>query len=200
MISTLRIAFVAATVVVVGVQFVGDPPTPTASAATSSASGLVGDPGALARRLGNQRVVADPPPPPPKPSAGVAGVASEVIRITNVQRQAAGLSPVAAHPQLMSAALAHSNDQAAMQRMSHTGSDGSSAGDRITRAGYRWRTWGENVAMGYSSADAAMDGWMNSPGHRANILSSSMVDIGVAAVTGADGRIYWTMVLAAPGA
>jgi len=166
--------------------------------AASSASDLVAEPGPSARRLGNQRVVADPPPPPPSTIAPRASdLASAVIAITNGERAAAGLGPVTAHSALMTAALAHSEDQASMRRMTHTGSDGSNAGQRIERAGYAWRTWAENVAMGYDTAASVMSGWMGSPGHRVNILNRSMVHIGVAVVTGGDGHRYWTMVLAA---
>jgi uncharacterized protein YkwD len=196
MVPTLRIAVVVAVFVVVGQNLARDAPVSTVAAATSSASHLVADPGPRARRLGNQLVVADPPPPPPT-TAPVPDLAADVIARTNAERSAAGLAPVVAHPQLMAAALAHSQDQAASQRMTHTGSDGSNAGDRIERAGYRWRTWAENVAMGYGSAGAVMDGWMGSAGHRANILNGNFVHIGVAVVSGSDGRPYWTMVLAA---
>jgi uncharacterized protein YkwD len=166
--------------------------------AASSSVDLVADPGPAARRLGNQRVVADPPPPPPSTTAPpAADLASAVIAITNAERATAGLAPVTAHPALMSAALAHSQDQASMLRMTHTGSDGSNAGQRIERAGYDWRTWAENVAVGYGTAALVMSGWMGSAGHRANILNRSFVHIGVAVVTGGDGRPYWTMVLAA---
>lgn len=122
---------------------------------------------------------------------------SEVIRLTNAHRAAAGLDPVVAHPALQAAALGHSRDQAQMNRMTHRGSDGSDAGTRIERAGYAPRTWGENVAAGYRTAVAVTDGWMASPGHRANILHDWFTLIGVAVAYSDDGVPYWTMVLAA---
>jgi uncharacterized protein YkwD len=73
--------------------------------------------------------------------------------------------------------------------MSHTGSDGSSPGDRITRAGYTWSAYGENVAYGYATPEQVMNGWMNSPGHRANILNCSFKEIGVGL---AQPGSYWT--------
>lgn len=79
--------------------------------------------------------------------------------------------------------------------MSHTGSDGSNAGARLRANGGSFSTWAENVAAGYGSAAGVVDGWMNSSGHRANILNPSMTQIGVAAATAADGTTYWTMVL-----
>lgn len=84
-----------------------------------------------------------------------------------------------------------------MRQMTHTGSDGSDAGTRISRAGYAAGTWGENVAAGFGSADSVVEGWMNSSGHRANILNGAYTQIGVAVAYSADGTPYWTMVLAA---
>jgi uncharacterized protein YkwD len=82
------------------------------------------------------------------------------------------------------------------QSMSHTGSDGSSPGDRITRAGYDWRTYGENVAYGYPTPESVMAGWMSSPGHKANILNCAFKEIGVGMAK--DGY-YWTQDFGATG-
>jgi uncharacterized protein YkwD len=69
---------------------------------------------------------------------------------------------------------------------------------RVIRGlGYRWSAWGENVAMGYLTPRAVMRAWMNSPGHRANILSRSFRHIGVR--RSGNGTLYWTMDLARPG-
>jgi uncharacterized protein YkwD len=168
---------------------------PSATATAASAESLVARPGDAASRLRNQRQVVTPPAPPP--TVPVDDVAAQVIALTNAERARAGVGAVVAHPDLMVAALGHSRDQAAMGRMTHTGSDGSNAGVRITRAGYTWRTWAENVAYGYPDATSVVGGWMGSSGHRANILSGSFVHIGVAAVADGNGRLYWTMVLAA---
>jgi len=83
-----------------------------------------------------------------------------------------------------------------MQTMTHTGSDGSSPGDRISRVGYPAGTWAENVAAGYGSAAGVIEGWMGSDGHRENILDPSFTAIGVASAQASDGTLYWTMVLA----
>jgi uncharacterized protein YkwD len=74
--------------------------------------------------------------------------------------------------------------------MSHTGSDGSSPFDRIRRYGYNYRRAAENVAAGYSSAQDVMRGWMNSSGHRANILNPRYRDIGIGDASG--NKRYWT--------
>ena len=81
---------------------------------------------------------------------------------------------------------------------SHTGLDGSSAGTRITRAGYTWRSYGENIAYGYSTAERVMEGWMNSSGHRANILKNNFTDIGVGYASDSRGRIYAVQVFGTP--
>lgn len=137
--------------------------------------------------------VDDPPPPPAPPTP-----AEEVVALTNHARAAAGVPPLVIDAAVMHAAAAHSADQAAMRRMTHTGSDGSNAGTRLTRAGYAWRTWGENVAAGQWSAEDVTNAWMGSPGHRANMLNAAFVHIGVGVAFDSSGTPYWTMVLAAP--
>ncbi|NML18467.1 CAP domain-containing protein [Azohydromonas sp. G-1-1-14] len=101
---------------------------------------------------------------------------------------------------LQSAAARHSKDMASKNFFSHTGSDGSSAGTRITQAGYSWRTWGENIAAGQTSVQQVVDGWMASPGHCANLMKPAFRHVGVACVSNSAStyRMYWTMDLAAP--
>jgi uncharacterized protein YkwD len=122
-----------------------------------------------------------------------------VVAWVNAHRAAAGLRPVRIRVAVHRAAEFHARDQAAMRVMTHTGSDGSDAGQRIRRRGYTWSTWGENVAYGYRTARAVMRAWMNSPGHRANILNPSFRHVGVGVQRGADGLLYWTLDLARPG-
>ena len=132
------------------------------------------------------------PPAPPPP----ASTSSDAIALTNQARANAGLAALSANGALNNAAAAHSADQAARNQMTHTGSNGSNAGDRIRAAGYSPSTWGENIAAGYTSASSVVAGWMASSGHRANILNPAFTQIGVASATAADGTRYWTMVLA----
>lgn len=124
-------------------------------------------------------------------------LAAEVVRLTNIERAAAGLPALVVHPAVTLAATTHSEDQAASGRMSHIGSDGSDAGIRLTRAGFTWRNWAENVAAGQRSAQDVVQAWMGSAGHRANILSASFTTIGVGVADDARGTRYWTMDLAA---
>lgn len=99
---------------------------------------------------------------------------------------------------LAQAALVHSEDMVAGNFFSHTGSDGSNAGQRAAAAGYAWRTWGENIAAGQVGVDAVVAAWMASPGHCANVMNAGFADVGLACVHGGSGntyRTYWTMVL-----
>ena len=109
---------------------------------------------------------------------------SEILRITNVERQNAGLNPLVVCTRLANSALAHTNRMLEGQFFSHSDpGTGTASGDRIRSTGYfdssnGWG-YGENIAMGYSSPNATMVGWMNSPGHRANILNPSFTHLGV---------------------
>jgi uncharacterized protein YkwD len=108
--------------------------------------------------------------------------------------------PLAWSTALQSAASDHSVEMATHNYFSHTGLDGSDAGDRITRAGYAWSTWGENIAAGYDTVGAVVDGWMESDGHCANIMNPQFRDMGLACgqSDASDYGKYWTMDLAAP--
>lgn len=138
------------------------------------------------------------PPPPPKPAlVQVAGVQGGAVDSVNGHRAAAGLTPLVIDSRLTSAAQSHANDMANRRVMTHTGSNGSNAGQRIAVYGYGARMWAENVAAGQATAADAVNAWMKSSGHRANILNNQLVNIGVAAATGSNGVTYWTMVFAA---
>ena len=113
----------------------------------------------------------------------------QVLQIVNQERKNAGRKPVRLNPYLNAAALAHSEDMKNNDFFSHTGSDGSSFGQRAQRAGYEGSPRGENIAWGYSSPSDVMQGWMTSPGHRNNILGNGHNEMGIAKV----GR-YWTQV------
>ncbi|MGW2747781.1 CAP domain-containing protein [Streptomyces sp. NPDC001450] len=129
------------------------------------------------------------PPSTPKPTAAASGVVARIVALVNAERSKVGCPALTLNSTLTKVAQAHSQDMAAHQNMSHTGSDGSSPGDRITSAGYNWSTYGENVAYGYSTPEQVMAGWMSSPGHRANILNCSFKEIGVGL---AQPNSYWT--------
>ncbi|PZM94839.1 MAG: hypothetical protein DIU79_08820, partial [Actinobacteria bacterium] len=131
------------------------------------------------------------PAPSDTTTAPRGDLAAQVIALVNQERAAAGCPAVTAQPQLTEAARRHSEDQAARGTLSHTGSDGSTPWERAERLGYQGAI-GENVAAGYRTAEAVMAGWMDSPGHRANILNCQARAIGVGVAAAADGTLYWT--------
>lgn len=114
---------------------------------------------------------------------------------TNGHRRANGARDVRYNYALTIAAQRHANEMASRNRMTHTGANGSTAGQRITAAGFRWTSYGENVAVGQTSSSAVVTAWMNSPGHRANLLNPRFQWMGVGLAYG-HGRIWWCVVLA----
>lgn len=99
--------------------------------------------------------------------------------------------PVAWNELLEKAALNHSTDMQQNNYFSHASADGSKAGVRIDAVGYRWRTYGENIAMGYQNEREVVSGWLKSPGHCKNIMNKTYTEMGVAKV-----GAYWTQELA----
>ena len=99
---------------------------------------------------------------------------------------------------LHKAAQKHSDLQAEKNSMSHQLPGEASMGDRVTAQGYRWGGVAENVAAGYGTPAAVMDGWMNSSGHKANILNCGYKHIGVGVKKSAKGTLYWTQNFASP--
>ncbi|MFD6415785.1 sigma-70 family RNA polymerase sigma factor [Streptomyces sp. NPDC060194] len=131
-----------------------------------------------------------PKPPAPKPPVQ-GGFEEQVVALVNTERGKAGCAPVTSNSALARAAADHSADMAARDYFSHSSPDGTDPGDRITAAGYRWSTYGENIARGQQSPASVMEGWMNSPGHRANILNCGFKELGVG-VHQAQGGPWWT--------
>ena len=93
---------------------------------------------------------------------------------------------------LENAAKIHSKSMADNNYFSHTGSDGSSLGDRMSAAGYNWSTYGENIAAGHADAKSVMQGWLDSPGHCSNIMGSEFSEVGVGRAEGRGYGVYWT--------
>ncbi|MFE9920012.1 sigma-70 family RNA polymerase sigma factor [Streptomyces sp. NPDC005774] len=121
--------------------------------------------------------------PPTAPAAAPGGTqATQVLALTNTERAAAGCSPVTLDNRLNKAAQLHSEDMSANNYFSHTGQNGSSFVDRVTAQGHP-SPGAENIARGQSSAESVMEAWMNSEGHRANILNCSLKTMGVGVVT-----------------
>ncbi|MFI1814786.1 CAP domain-containing protein [Streptomyces sp. NPDC020422] len=127
--------------------------------------------------------------------SGQSSVADQVIALVNAERAKVGCGALTANAALTSAAQGHSDDMAARDFFDHTNPDGAGPGDRVTAAGYPWSTYGENIAMGQTSPEQVMESWMNSPGHRANILNCDFKEIGIGIHD--SGGPYWTQVFGA---
>ncbi|MFC8871712.1 CAP domain-containing protein [Streptomyces sp. NPDC057148] len=130
-------------------------------------------------------------------SGGSGGPEAQVLALVNEERAAAGCSPVTANSRLTRAADDYSDVMASSGVMSHTGPDGSTMTTRVEAAGYQWSTLGENIARGQADAASVMESWMNSSGHRANILNCSFKELGVGVHFG-DGGPWWTQNFGAP--
>ena len=128
-----------------------------------------------------------------------------VLDLINAHRVQAGCAPLIPHRQLTAAARGHSTDMALNDYFSHTSLDGRSPWDRMAEAGYTsFSSAGENIAAGYSSPASVVNGWMNSSGHRANILNCNFTETGIGYYylqndTGnVNYRRYWTQDFARP--
>lgn len=118
--------------------------------------------------------------PAAKVSAGEAKWERKILTLTNRKRAAHDCKPLTLQKNLRKAARKHSDKMAAANTLSHQLPGEPSLGTRITRAGYtNWRAVAENVAYGYPSPASMMKAWMNSPGHRKNILNCSYRHLGV---------------------
>ena len=117
-----------------------------------------------------------------------------MLAAVNDARMQAVRAPLIYDARLEDAARAHGQDMAARDFFAHTGSDGSDIGVRLQRVGYAYCFGAENIAAGHRSLDAVMAGWMQSRGHRKNILHRKARAVGIARTEGD----HWVMVLAAP--
>ena len=125
---------------------------------------------------------------------------TELLRLTNLERQKVGLSPLKLSSQLTKAAQSHAADMARNNYFSHTGRNGSSMADRAKGNGYKYFALGENIAAGKTTPEGTMRQWMNSPGHRANILNSRFTEIGFGYENAPNSsyRHYWVQVFGTP--
>lgn len=190
----------------------GDSGTP-AAAPGASASEQSG-PAASAPSSPSSTTVATAPPANsatgPVPAPVSKTFADQTLERINAARaiarkcgtaDAPAVGPMVWHAQTELAALAHAQYLQQNNQFSHTGSGGSSVGDRLTATGYVWQTVGENIAAGYTDLATVLQGWLDSPGHCVNLMNGSFTDLGVALVNGTSSntyRTYWGMVLARP--
>jgi stress response protein SCP2 len=154
------------------------------------ADGLAG----LARDFGVD--VADERPAPQ--GQAEAGPLAEVVTRTNAERARHGLRPLTLDARLARAAQAHSVDMVRRGFFAHENPDGKQVWDRAVAACYPYRKVAENIAAGQRTAEEVVLGWMNSPGHRANILDGELAQIGVGCAEGGTYGVYWTQVFGTP--
>jgi uncharacterized protein YkwD len=121
----------------------------------------------------------------------VVAAEDEVARLTNIARREQGCGPLRIDERLRKAARGHSGDMAAKGYFDHTSADGRSPWDRIKATGYNSSMLAENIARGQATPDAVVKGWLNSPGHRANIMNCKLKAIGVGVHFGTGGP-WWT--------
>jgi uncharacterized protein YkwD len=172
---------------------------------TSADASVEPTPSDVAESTPSPEVVDSPSPTPPKASptktkasptraAPQENTSQEnaVLQIVNAERAKAGCKALTIDSRLTAAARKHSADMAARNYFSHDSLEGVSFSQRIDREGYRWSTVGENIAAGQDSPTSVMKAWMNSPGHRANILNCSFRNIGIGLKLGGKFRFYWT--------
>lgn len=118
----------------------------------------------------------------------------KVVELVNVERQKAGLSTLKMDSAISNVARAKSKDMAVNNYFAHQSPTYGSAGDMLRQFGISWSAWGENIASGQRTPEIVVNAWMNSPGHRANILSNNFSKIGVGYVTNSNGTPYWTQI------
>lgn len=135
-----------------------------------------------------------PPPPPKLPitSSDFSQFQTRVLDLVNQERAKAGLNPLTLNAKLSSVATKKSQDMADLNYFDHTSPTYGSPFDMMKQFGVSYQTAGENIAKGQTSPEQVMDGWMNSPGHRANILNASFTQLGVGVVKNANGQLIWT--------
>ena len=124
--------------------------------------------------------------------AEVKALEKQVVILVNQERAKQGLAPLKYNWQLSRVARYKSEDMRDKNYFSHTSPTYGSPFDMMKNFGIKYMAAGENIAMGQPTAASVMTAWMNSPGHRANILSKNYTEIGVGVAKNTSGTIYWT--------
>lgn len=115
-----------------------------------------------------------------------------VLELVNEERAKEGAKPLVLDKDLCAVAKMHSEDMVSRNFFSHENPDGASPFDRMSAYGIRYMAAAENIAAGQTTPEQVMDSWMNSPGHRANILNNAYGKIGIGFAMGGGYGIYWT--------
>jgi uncharacterized YkwD family protein len=123
---------------------------------------------------------------------------NEVIRLVNVERTKRGLSALKTNWQVSRIARYKSKDMADLNYFSHYSKTYGSPFDMLENFGVKFSAAGENIASGQTTPSQVVTAWMNSPGHRSNILSLSYTQIGVGLAKNKYGKTYWTQMFIKP--
>jgi uncharacterized protein YkwD len=134
-----------------------------------------------------------PPTTPPSNNGNAASYEKQIAERVNTSRAASGLGPLTLHELASNVARQHSQDMCSRGYFSHQTPEGLRPWDRLKQAGISFSAAGENIAKGQSSPEQVHNAWMNSSGHRANILNASWTHIGVGYVP-CNSSPYWTQV------
>lgn len=126
------------------------------------------------------------------PNIDVKTMENQVIKLVNQARVNAGLQPFTANWELSRVARYKSQDMANKGYFNHTSPTYGSPFTMMQNFGIKFTAAGENIAMGQRTAQDVMNSWMNSPGHRSNILNPSFNQIGVGLAKNSNGTCYWT--------
>jgi uncharacterized YkwD family protein/spore coat assembly protein SafA len=124
--------------------------------------------------------------------SGIKAIEREVINLTNQQRAKYGLKPLIADWELSRVARYKSMDMRDRRYFSHQSPTYGSPFTMMKNFGIHYRSAGENIAAGQTTAQAVVNAWMNSEGHRKNILNASFTHIGVGYASGGSMKHYWT--------
>lgn len=127
-----------------------------------------------------------------EPASNIGSYEQQVLNLVNEQRAKYGLSALTYNTALEAVAYSHSKDMAQNNYFSHTNLSGQSPFDRMKAAGISYRSAAENIAAGQKTPQEVVNAWMNSSGHRANILNSSVTQMGVGIYSGGSYGVYWT--------
>ncbi len=129
----------------------------------------------------------------PDENGVITAMGQQIVDMTNAQRALVGLPALTIDPRLVLAAQIHAHDMATLDDMAHTlaGVPLSTLQDRANFVDYHYAWLGENIAEGFGDATSVMNGWMNSPGHKANILETNFTDIGVGICADANGTLFF---------
>jgi len=135
--------------------------------------------------------------PPKKDEFKISAFEQEVIDLTNFERKKESLEPLKPQPLLFASARKHSANMAKQDKLDHT-LDEKTMKDRIVAENYKYARIAENIAMGQKTPKQVVEAWMKSEGHRKNILTPELTEIGIGIEKNAKGQLYWTQNFGTP--